>query len=161
MTGQTLELLSDEYMLLLYEKRIRGGICEAITKYKKASNKYMKNYGKTKPNSYLMSVDANNLYGYGMSKKLPTGNFQWIEHSSIFTEDYIKNYNANSDTGYLLVVDVTYQKDLYEKHKYLPFLPEQLKIDKSSKLSCNFIDKNYYHVHICALKQALNHGLKL
>ena len=70
MTGQTLELLSHEYMLLLYEKRIRGGICEAITKYKKASNKYMKNYGKTKPNSYLMYVDANNLYGYGMSKKL-------------------------------------------------------------------------------------------
>ena len=36
----------------------------------------------------------------------------------IFTEDYIKNYDENSDTGYLLVVDVTYPKDLYEKHIY-------------------------------------------
>ena len=42
MTGQTLELLTDENMLLLFEKGIRGGICEAITKYKKANNKYMK-----------------------------------------------------------------------------------------------------------------------
>ena len=96
-----------------------------------------------------------------MSKKLPTGGFQWIEDISIFTEDYLKNYNENSDTGYLLAVHVTYSKDLYEKHKYLPFLPEKLKIDKSTKLSCNFNDKNYYPVHICALKQALNHGLKL
>ena len=161
MTGQTLELLTDENMLLSFEKGIRGGICEAITKYKKANNKYMKNYDKTKPSSYLIYVDANNLYGSAMIKKLPTGNSQWIEDSSIFTEDYIKNYDENSDTGYLLVVDVTYPKDLYEKHKYLPFLPDKIKIDESSKLSCNSNDKNYYPIHICALKQALNHRLKL
>ena len=80
--------------------------------------------------SYLMDVDANNLYGYAMSKKMPTDNFQWIEDLLIFTEDYIKNYDKNSDTGYLLVVDVTYPKDLYEKHEYLPFLPDKIKIDK-------------------------------
>ena len=161
MTGQTLELLTDENVLLLFEKGIRGGICEAVTKYKKANNKCMKNYDPSKPSSYLMCLDVNNLYGYGMSKKLSAGKSQWVEDISIFTEDFIKNYDENSDTGYLLVVDVTYPKDLYEKHKYLPFLPEKIKIDKSTKLSCNFNDKNYYPVHICALKQALNHGLKL
>ena len=161
MTGQTLELLTDEDMLLLFEKGIRGGICESITKYKKANNKHMKNYNSTKPSSYLMYVDANNLYGYAMSKKLPTGDFQWMEDSSIFTEDYTKSYDENSDTGYLLVVDVTYPKDLHENHKYLPCLPDKIKIDKVTKLSCNFNDKNYYPVHICALKQAPNHGLKL
>ena len=77
------------------------------------------------------------------------------------TEDYIKNYNGNSDTGYLLVVDVTYPKNLYENHKYLPFLPDKIKIDKGTQLSCNFNDKNYYPIHIYAWKQALNHGLKL
>ena len=148
-------------MLLLFEKGIRGGICESITKYKKANNKHMKNYNSTKPSSYLMYVDANNLYGYAMSKKLPTGDFQWMEDSSIFTEDYTKSYDENSDTGYLLVVDVTYPKDLHENHKYLPCLPDKIKIDKVTKLSCNFNDKNYYPVHICALKQAPNHGLKL
>ena len=148
-------------MLLLFEKGIRGGICESITKYKKANNKHMKNYNSTKPSSYLMYVDTNNLYGYAMSKKLPTGDFQWMEDSSIFTEDYTKSYDENSDTGHLLVVDVTYPKDLHENHKYLPCLPDKIKIDKVTKLSCNFNDKNYYPVHICALKQAPNHGLKL
>ena len=148
MTGQTLELLTDESMLLLLETGIRGGICGAITKYKKANNMSMKNYDKTKPSSYLMYVDANNLYGYAMSKKLPTGDFQCIEDSSIFTEDYMKNYDENSDTRYLLVVDVNYPKDLYEKHNYLPFLPEKIKIDKSTKLPCNFNDKNCYPIRI-------------
>ena len=110
MTKQTLELLTDENMLLLFEKGIRGGICEAITKCK-ANNKHMKNYDSTKPSSYLMYVDANNLYRHAMSKNLPTSDFQWIEDISIFTEDYVKNYNENTDIGYLLVVDVSYPKD--------------------------------------------------
>ena len=53
-------------------------------------------------------------------------------------EDYIKNYDKNSDTGHLLVVDVTYPKDLCEKHKYWPFLSEKHKIEKSTKLSYYF-----------------------
>ena len=160
-TGVTLELLTDQNMLLLFEKGIRGGICEAVTKYKQANNKYMKNYDTTKPSSYLMYVDANNLYGYAMSKKLPYGNFEWIKNISIFTEDYIKNSVEESDIGYLLVVDVTYLKKLYEDHKYFPFLPDKTKIDKVTKLSSNLDDKKYYTIHISALKQALNHGLKL
>ena len=63
-------------MLLLFEKGIRGGICNAIPKYAKADNKYMKKYDSSKESSYLMYVDANNLYGYAMSKKLPIGQVQ-------------------------------------------------------------------------------------
>ena len=102
MTRQTLELLTDENMLLLFEKGIRGGICNAICKYAKANNKYMKNYDSSKKSTYLMYVDANNLYGYAMCKKLPIGNFKWVEDLSIFTKDFIKNYSEDSNTGYLL-----------------------------------------------------------
>ena len=45
----------------------------------------MKNYDSNKPSSYLMYVDANNLHGNAMSKKLPYGNFTWIDDLSIFT----------------------------------------------------------------------------
>ena len=62
-----------------------------------------------------------------MTNKSGTGAFQWIEDISLFTEDYIKNYSENSDTGYLLVVDVTYPKELHETHKYLPFYLKKLK----------------------------------
>ena len=36
-----------------------------------------------------------------------------------------------------------------------------MKINKGSKLVCNVRDKENYVMHILALKQALNHGLKL
>ena len=44
-------------------KRIRGGICHAIHRYAEANIKYIKNYDKNKELSYLMYLDANNLYG--------------------------------------------------------------------------------------------------
>ena len=57
-------------MLVMVEKGIRGGICRAICRYAKANNKYMKNYDKNIISLYLMYLDANNLYGWGVSQKL-------------------------------------------------------------------------------------------
>ena len=61
-------------MLLMFEEGIRGGICQSILKYACANKKYMKNYNKKMPSSYLMYLDANNLYGWAMCKKLPVVN---------------------------------------------------------------------------------------
>ena len=80
-TNVKLELLTDNDMLLMFEKGIRGGMCQATYRY--ANNKYMNNYDKNKESSYLEYLDANNLYGWAMSEKLPVRNFKWIE------EDYI------------------------------------------------------------------------
>ena len=104
--GLKLELLTDANMLMLFEQGIRGGICTAIHYYAEADNKYMKNYDSTKKSTYLMYVDPNNLYGYAMSQKLPIKNFKFETDLSIFTENSIENYNEQSNTGYLLVVDV-------------------------------------------------------
>ena len=77
-----------------------------------------------------------------------------------FDEEYIKNYNENSDKRYILEVDVEYPRNLH-KHSDLPFLLERMKINKCTKLVCTTQNKESYVVHIRALKQALNHGLKL
>ena len=69
-------------MLLMVEKGIRNGICHAIHRYAKANNKYMKNYDISTELSYLMYIDANNLYGWGMSQKLPVNGFKWIKKLS-------------------------------------------------------------------------------
>ena len=57
-----LELLIDVNMLLVVEKGIRGAICLAIHRYVEANNKYMTNYDKNKESSYLIYLDADNLY---------------------------------------------------------------------------------------------------
>ena len=148
-------------MLLLFEKGIRGGMCNAICKYVKTNNKYMKNFDNTKESKYLMYIDANNLYGWAMSKKLPFDNFKWKTDLSIFTSDFIKNHDEKSDIAYLFYVDIAYPKELYELHKDLPFIPDRIKLNKANKFVSNVYDKNNYVIHIYTLKQALNHGFIL
>ena len=85
-----LELLTDIDMLLMVEKRIIGGMCQAIHRYDKANKKYMKNYDKNNESSYLMYLDANNLYEWAMSQKLPVNGFKWINNLSKFNESFKK-----------------------------------------------------------------------
>ena len=88
-TGVKLELLTDIDMLLMVEKGTRGGICQAIHRYAKANNKYMKNYDKNNESSYIEYLDANNLYGWAMSQKLPVKDFKWVKQKELskFNED--------------------------------------------------------------------------
>ena len=63
-------------MLLMFQKGTRGGICHSTHRHTKTNNKYMKNYDKNKESSYLMYLDANNLYEWTMSQKLSAGGFK-------------------------------------------------------------------------------------
>ena len=120
------KLLTDYDMLLMVEKGIRGGICHTIHRYAKANNKYMQNYNNNKESSYIQYLDANNLYGWAIPKKLPANDFKWLDSNNIneINEDFIKNYDENNDKGYILEVDVKYPKRLHELHSDLPFLSE-------------------------------------
>ena len=141
-----LELLTDYHVLLMVEEGIRGGICHSIQRYVKANNKYMKNYNKDEESSYIQYLDANNLYGWAMSKKLPVNRFRWLDSDEIneINEEFIKNYNENNKKGYILEVDVKYPKELQDLHSDLPFLPERMEINKCKKLVCNLYDKKKY-----------------
>ena len=120
-TGVKLELLTDIDMLLMIENSIRGGMCQAIYRHAKANNKYMKNYDKNQESSHFEYLDANDLYGCAMCKKLPVNGFKWVTKLDKFNEDFIKNYNENSNVGYYLDVDVEYPRNLHKMHGDLPF----------------------------------------
>ena len=160
-TEVELKLLTDYNMLLMVEEGIRGGMCQAIHRHAKANNKYMNNYDKNIESSYLMYLDANNLYRWAMSQKLLVNGFKWVKELSKFSKSFIKGYDENSDREYFFDVDVEYPKNVFNHHKDLPFLPERKKIGKCNKLVCRIQDKENYVVHIRMLKQALNHGLTL
>ena len=78
-----------------------------------------------------------------------------------FNEDFIKNYDENCNTGYFFEVDTGYPNELFNLHKDLPFLLENKKVNKVEKLICDIEDKKKNVIHIRALKQTLNNGLKL
>ena len=162
-TNIELELLTGYDMLLRVEEGIRGGICHSIHRYAKANNKYMKNYNNNEESSYIQYLDANNLYGWAMSKKLPVNGFKWLDSDKIneINEDFIKNYDENNDKGYIFEVDVKYLKRLHELHSDLTFLSERMEIKKCKNLVCNLFNRKKYVTHINSLKQALNHELKL
>ena len=119
----------------------------------------MKNYNKGITLSYLMYLDANNLYGWKLSQKLPINGFKWVGKSKLsrFNERFIKNYNESSDIGYFLEVDVDYPTEVLNLHKYLLFSPERKKINQCKKIIFGIGYKEKYGVHVKALKQALNH----
>ena len=79
----------------------------------------MKNYDKNTTSSYLMYLDANNLYGSTMSQKLPVNGFEWVEELSQFNENSPTNYDENSNEEYFLDVDLEYPKKLFNRHSDL------------------------------------------
>ena len=157
-TGIKLELLTDPDMLLMFEHGIRGGITQAVRKYASANNKYMGDkFNPKEDTTYLQYLDANNLYGWAMSQPLPTVGFRWADTEP----NEISELSALTDKGYILEVDVSYPQELHDEHNDLPFMCERIEINGVEKLVPNLRDKKNYVIHIQALNQALQHGLRL
>ena len=76
----------------------------------------------------------------GNVSKLAVNGFKWKKYIPKFNEDFIKNYDEDSDKGYILEVDIEYPRELHDLHSDLPFLPKRMKINKCNKLVCNLYD---------------------
>ena len=62
MTKINLDLITDIDMLLFIEKGMSGGISCIAHRHAEANNQYMENYNQKREYSYIMYLDANNLY---------------------------------------------------------------------------------------------------
>ena len=74
-----LELIPDHDMYIFFEKGTAGGISYISNRYNKTNNKYLKFYDKKQKSKHIICLDANYLYGHGMSKFLAISGFNWID----------------------------------------------------------------------------------
>ena len=151
-TKVKLELLTDNNMLLMFEKGIRGGVSQISKRYSKANNQYMKEYDQNLPTKYIVYLDANNLYGGGMSKPLPTHGFEWM------LEEEYENWR---DIPCIVEVDVEYPEHLHDLHNDYPLAPERINVNRVDKLIPNLNNKEKYVVHRETLKEYESLGLKI
>ncbi|XP_071444738.1 uncharacterized protein [Hetaerina americana] len=156
-TGVTLELMTDIDMILMMERGIRGGMSQCVKRYCEANNKSLEHYDHTKESTYIMYLDANNLYGWALSSPLPRGGFQWSEYKDVM------NIPDDSPKGYILEVDLEYPQELHDSHSELPLCPEKKTPPngKHVKLLNTLDNKKRYVLHYRNLKQALVKGLKM
>ena len=127
MTDIKLELITDIDMYQFIEKGLRGGTSYIANRYGKANNKYMKTYNENESSKYIMYLDANNLYGWAMSKFLPTSGFKWLSQKNIENINLGK-YTDESKKGLILEVDFEYPKELHDLHNDFPLAPEKISV---------------------------------
>ena len=146
-------------MLMMFEQGIGGGISHISKRYACANNKYMKDFDESKPSTFIQYLDANNLYGWAMTQKLPTHGFKWIDVDKTSVLKLLEKKDTNQ--GFIFEVDLEYPRSLWKSHNAYPLAPERTKIDKVDKLICSFLSKKHYVLHYKNLKQYLKEGMIL
>lgn len=99
-----LELHTDIDQHIFIEMGLRGGISIISKHFAKANNPQCTDYDSSKPNNWIMYLDANNQYGWAMMQMLPVGGFQWVDisiHQLLATPD-------DGNDGYVVEVDIEY-----------------------------------------------------
>ncbi|XP_037805797.1 uncharacterized protein LOC119599924 [Lucilia sericata] len=146
-TNIKLDLLTDIEMINFLQKGIRGGIVQCSQRHSVANNKYLSDYNDKLPSKYLTYLDANNLYGWAMSQSLPECDFEWIEDIRNFS---LESIPIDSDTGYILEVDLIYPIEIHDSHNNLPFCCENKAppSSKEKKLIVDLTNKHHYNPKI-------------
>ena len=91
--------------------------------YTEANNKFLKSYDANKHISYIIYLDANNLYGHSMTQLLPTEILDCVNPKD-FSLD---NCARDSPIGCFLEVDLDYPDELHDLRNYYPLAAEKIK----------------------------------
>ena len=178
-TGVEIDLITDVEMNNFFDRGFFGGVSFARTPYMKANNPHCEDYDETKPQSHMILVDSNNLYGHSMMQPLPYGSFSWVEEEEFTSTNEILSLDDNGENGYMFEVSLDYPFSLHEKHSQYPLAPEhyiaedkdlsdwqkqkkkEFNIKPTKKLCLTLKPKEKYVLHQRNLKLYLRLGMKL
>lgn len=155
-----IELLTEIDKVMFIERGIRGGISQCSKRFARANNRYMgTDFNINDPQSYLIYLDVNNLYGYAMLQDLPLNNFEWV--CNVSTLNDINNIIANKSIGCFIEVDLKYPTHLHDKHADYSLCPEKMipPGGKNTKLLLTLYDKKRYILHHKMLQFVCDQGL--
>ena len=131
-----IELLTDREQLDMVESFIRGGVSSIYDKRLSiANNKYLLDFNPKKPSTFIVMIDANNLYGGIMEKfSLPLNNFEFMDQKwdSEFEPKFVQKVLEtpdDSDVGYILEVDLSHPDALHDFHSDLRLAPMKQRVE--------------------------------
>ena len=177
----TLELLSDINQYLFIIKGIRGGMSMVSKRHAVANNKYVEGYNSSKSSSFILYLDANNLYGRAMQEYLPWKNFEWMSPHQL-NYDFIKRLEPEGEVGCIIQCSLEYPVALHDHHSDYPLAPikksipygmlspvarmicDKHKLKRTTnveKLLATVEDKDFYILHYRNLQLYVSLGLRV
>jgi hypothetical protein len=163
-----LQLLQDIDMVTFFERSLRGGICQVSCKHATSNSFHSPHtYNPNKNTEEILYIDANGLYSFAMTSKLPTGDFKWIDDLETLKNDIIdgsviNRFGNNQAKSCMIECDIDYPNEIHDEHSSYPFCSEhKITQSKTKKLLLTLHDKKNYIIHIENLLQCLKHGLIL
>ena len=151
MTKVKLELISNHDMYIFFEKGMRGGVSYISNRYSKANNKYLKSCDPKQESKHTTYLDANSLYGYAISKSLPTSGFNWIDPK----EFDLNKYSSNNSKGCVLEIDIEYPKELQELQNDYPLVPGKIEIKREMLTDYQLKAADHYNILIGNVKKSV------
>ena len=177
----SLELLSDINQYRFIIKGIRGGMSMVSKRHAVANNKYVEGYNSLKSSSFILYLDANNLYGRAMQEYLPWKNFEWMSPHQLNYE-FIKWLEPEGEVGCIIQCSLEYPVALHDYHSDYPLAPLKKSIPYSmlspvarmicdkhklkrttnvEKLLATVEDKDFYILHYRNLQLYVSLGLRV
>ena len=177
----TLELLSDINQYLFIIKGIRGGMSMVSKRHAVTNNKYVEGYNSLKSSSFILYLDANNLYGRAMQEYLPWKNFEWMSPHQL-NYDFIKRLEPEGEVGCIIQCSLEYPVALHDYHSDYPLAPikksipygmlspvarmicDKHKLKRTTnveKLLATVEDKDFYILHYRNLQLYVSLGLRV
>ena len=126
-TNCTFDLITDREMFSMVQVGIRGGVSMIPTRYAQANNPDLTAFDPARSTSYIIYLDANNLFVWAMCQPMPIGGFEWMRAAEAREIDWLAQ-TEDQPMGYFIEASMNYPVELHEAHNDYPLAPERLDV---------------------------------